>query len=111
MTEFDPSKPVMTRDGYPAKVTCHSLRGTDCFMALVHYPKTDVPLIYEAGGNCWNSESESDLDLLNVDQAEWVRMFDEISAVRHLHELEWRSSVHRLQPAASGEFITTAVEK
>lgn len=123
MTEFDPSKPVMTRGG--AKVTLWDRRSKG------RYPLVGV-IVCDSGSEVaeqWTDEGEvhasssviSELDLVNVPESKWMNVYEDPNIT-----LCWLSSKEVADSAAatrgsrriaitewkaSGGFITTVVEK
>jgi hypothetical protein len=69
MTEkvFDPSKPVQTRDGRPARIICTDRGGVYPIVALVKTPNSGIEIVgaYKMNGSGTHCAS-SRLDLINV---------------------------------------------
>lgn len=67
MAEFDPTKPVQTRDGRPARIICTDRKHwRDVIIALVSGENGEEYLCDFSEGGCYLSGQESEDDLVNI---------------------------------------------
>lgn len=62
---FDPTKPVRTRDGTPARIIATDAKGEYPIIALVGDDEED-PFTFTAEGRYWTGNEESGQDLVNA---------------------------------------------
>lgn len=69
MADFDPTKPVQTRDGRAARILCtdRESNGAGSIVALVRIRKgAERVHTYYAAGHLWEDGREADGDLVNI---------------------------------------------
>ena len=75
---FDPTKPVRTRDGRPARIVCTDARGTFPVVALVADEDGDEsPREYTLSGHVHSGAAPNNLDLINAPErhVRWVNVY------------------------------------
>lgn len=76
---FDPTKPVQTRDGWPARILCTDFKSSKSLVAAIKYPYPDSEAIqyYNPDGRVYLNQ-ESGLDLINVPvkHTGWMNMYN-----------------------------------
>jgi len=129
MTEFDPSKPVMTRSGIKATVLTTTRRDRDMpIVALVHYEYGDDITSHRSDGASGYG-GQNHTDLVNIPESKWMNLYEDPVAARiasNWHESRDEADriahgmdkdhpggrrVAIVERKPSGDFITTAVEK
>lgn len=85
--QFDPTKPVQTRDGYKTRIICTDAKGDYPIVALVTHGEVEVAWAYRSDGKLGYGQQHS--DLINVPE-------------RHPH---WRAALERMWVDADGQEI------
>lgn len=62
---FDPTKPVQTRDGRPARIICTDRKGEFPIVALLDYDEVDARA-FAANGTVWGDGPDHKNDLINI---------------------------------------------
>lgn len=129
MTEFDPSKPVMTREGRPVRLFALDIKDSD-------WPIVGAVTRADGGESVvqWNSkgwrhcDAPGPGDLVNIPESKWINLYEDpesarIASIWHSnrcdadcsalvnYEARGGKRVALVEWKPSGEFITTAVEK
>lgn len=67
MKKFDPTKPVQTREGRPARIICTDVKYSKFpIMALVDYGNCEMVHRYTTTGDYWADRTEDPDDLVNI---------------------------------------------
>lgn len=72
--KFDPTKPVQTSSGYPARIISTDVKGAYSIVALLDGENGEVPHLYNSDGKFYTNETYS-LDLVNVPEKKTVRRY------------------------------------
>jgi hypothetical protein len=84
MMTFDPTKPVRTRGGRPARIICYDRGGLYPIVALVTYPDNEWPEVktYTKNGQFDSRNFNSSMDLINVPEkhVRWLNLYPISSA-------------------------------
>lgn len=78
---FDPTKPVKTRAGVPARVIATNAKGDQPIIALVEEQGEEIPRSFTTDGFFFPTRKESSTDLVNVPPPKktikvWVNIYD-----------------------------------
>lgn len=129
MTEFDPSKPVMTMGGSPVTILKTDLNNAPEILGFVIAADgTEVVRRWHKNGRFHPFFHDDDANLVNIPESKWMNLYDGPEADRiascwresrasadGVAELRAKDSAAKrvaiVEWTASGEFITTAVEK
>lgn len=84
---FDPTKPVQTRDGRPARILATDLKSSHgAIVAIVNTEGEERAIHFHASGHYF-TETESAIDLVNVPEKRtiefWLNVYPDILAHRH----------------------------
>lgn len=74
---FDPTKPVQTRSGQPARILCCDAKTYDkrCIIALVKEASdNETVMIYHSDGK-YHLNEEKNVDLVNIPDSRWVNIY------------------------------------
>ena len=72
---FDPTKPVQTRDGRPARIVCTDATGVLPIVALVDDGGAEIVIRYHPTGRRQDVRAQRDDDLINIPERH-VRWFN-----------------------------------
>lgn len=134
MTEFDPRKPVMTTDGYAVRILCTDIDNKRApIAAAVMMDGKETLQGYRMDGQWEHSCKGSDgsMNLVNIPESKWMNLYEDPKLLADLNfYTRWSESradadkaafnarevcgarrVAIVELTASGDFITTAVEK
>lgn len=94
---FDPTKPVRTRDGRPARIICVDRQNKYPIVALVTEAGQELVCLFTRAGKNYAIGPESDEDLVNIPQRHerWIVVgHGGDSVVLHRSEADARSSAY-----------------
>ena len=77
MTTFDPTKPVRTRDGRPARIVCTDRAGAKSLVSMVMEPDGYELIFTHYADGAAECGGESDYDLINIPErhVRWVNVY------------------------------------
>lgn len=64
--EFDPTKPVQTRNGRKARILCTDRKNTYPIVALITFEDEEFYHAYTKEGKYWEDEDYHEYDLINI---------------------------------------------
>jgi hypothetical protein len=109
---FDPTKPVQTRDGKPARIICTDYESPGGFpiIALVKSGIVEYPQAYKADGGCsFNGICETDLINVPTKAVRWINIYadgfssypyytnEEADANAHVHVKRIGGKAHMIE--------------
>lgn len=112
MSDFDPAKPVQTRDGRKARIVCKDVKheGGGVILALITRVNCDEEdsFSYLPDGRWWAKSADRELDLINIPETHEVMVYFFQTGSGHIHAGNTNTSgdafASKLFKVTEGEF-------